>query len=49
MKRMHASHGPVARAPLAAAVALGLMLAPAAHAFEFSNGELTGSLDTTVS
>ena len=43
MKRMHASHGPVARAPLAAAVALGLMLAPAAHAFEFSNGELTGS------
>lgn len=36
------------RAALAAAVTLALV-APAAHAFEFSRGELTGSLDTTVS
>ena len=49
MKKLHAHHGQVARAPLAAAVALGLLLAPAAQAFEFSRGELSGSLDTTVS
>jgi hypothetical protein len=49
MKKLHAHHGLVARAPLAAAVALGLLVAPAAQAFEFSRGELTGSLDTTVS
>ena len=49
MKKQHANHGLAARAPLAAAVALGLMLAPAAQAFEFSRGELSGSLDTTVS
>ena len=49
MKKLHAHHGLVARAPLAAAVALGLMMAPAAQAFEFERGELSGSLDTTVS
>lgn len=49
MKKLHAHHGLVARAPLAAAVALGLLMAPAAQAFEFSRGELSGSLDTTVS
>ena len=49
MKKLHANHGRAARAPLAAAVALGLVLAPAAHAFEFSRGELSGSWDTTVS
>src|SRR5690606_17156317 len=37
------------RAPLAAAVAFGLLMAPGAQAFEFSRGELTGSFDTTVS
>jgi hypothetical protein len=49
MKKPHAHHGLAARAPLAAAVALGLLMAPAAQAFEFSRGELRGSLDTTVS
>ena len=49
MKKLLAHHGLAARAPLAAAVALGLLMAPAAQAFEFSRGELTGSLDTTVS
>lgn len=49
MKKQHANHGRAARAPLAAAVALGLVLAPAAQAFEFSRGELSGSFDTTVS
>jgi hypothetical protein len=49
MKKLHAHHGLVARAPLAAAVALGLLMAPAVQAFEFSRGELSGSLDTTVS
>ena len=39
----------VQRSPLAAAVALGLFAAPMAQAFEFENGELKGSLDTTVS
>ena len=37
------------RSPLAAAVALGLFVAPMAQAFDFENGGLTGSLDTTVS
>jgi hypothetical protein len=36
------------RAPLAMAVAVALA-APAAHAIDFSRGELTGTLDTTVS
>ena len=49
MKKLQSHRGLVARAPLAAAVALGLLMAPAAQAFEFSRGELTGSLDTTVS
>ena len=49
MKKLHANHGRVARARLAAAVAVGLLMAPAVHAFEFSNGELQGSFDTTVS
>ncbi|KFN42503.1 hypothetical protein N789_12755 [Arenimonas oryziterrae DSM 21050 = YC6267] len=34
---------------MAAAVAVALLTAPAAQAFEFGKGELTGSLDTTVS
>lgn len=37
-----------ARAPLALAVA-GLLAAGSAAAFDFSNGELSGSIDTTVS
>ena len=37
------------RSPLAAAVALGLFVTPMAQAFDFENGGLTGSLDTTVS
>ncbi|KFN51387.1 DUF1302 domain-containing protein [Arenimonas composti] len=49
MKKPHPRHGLVARAPLAAAVAFGLLMAPGAQAFEFSRGELTGSFDTTVS
>ena len=39
----------VQRSPLAAAVALSLFAAPMAQAFDFENGELKGSLDTTVS
>ena len=39
----------LARAPLATAVAAALFAAPAAQAFEFQKGGLTGSLDTTVS
>ena len=39
----------LARAPLASAVAAALLVAPAAQAFEFENGGLTGSLDTTIS
>ncbi|KFL36961.1 DUF1302 domain-containing protein [Arenimonas donghaensis] len=49
MKKLHANRGRVARARLATAVALGLMLAPAAQAIEFSRGDLQGSFDTTVS
>src|SRR5690348_7987247 len=41
--------GLLARAPLATAVALALFTAPAAQAFDFERGGLTGSLDTTVS
>ena len=41
--------GLLARAPLATAVAVALLAAPAAQAFEFQKGGLTGSLDTTVS
>lgn len=39
----------IQRSPLAAAVALSLFAAPMAQAFDFENGELKGSLDTTVS
>ena len=49
MNQTHPFRGRSARSPLAAAVALALLAAPAAQAFEFSRGELTGSLDTTVS
>jgi hypothetical protein len=42
-------HGLLTRAPLASAVAAALFIAPAAQAFEFENGGLTGSLDTTIS
>lgn len=49
MKKLHANQGRVARARLATAVALGLLMAPAAQAIEFSRGELQGSFDTTVS
>src|SRR5688500_12621817 len=41
--------GLLARAPLAAAVTMALFAAPAAQAFEFEKGGLTGSWDTTVS
>ncbi|KFN42658.1 hypothetical protein N790_11375 [Arenimonas malthae CC-JY-1] len=49
MKKSNSQHGRVVRARLAAAVALGLLAAPAAQAIEFSRGELSGSFDTTVS
>ena len=49
MKISHAHRGSVARAPLAVAVALGLLAAPAVQAFEFETGEWSGSFDTTVS
>ena len=49
MKKLNRSTGLRARAPLAMAVAFALLSAPAVQAFEFSNGELTGNLDTTVS
>jgi hypothetical protein len=41
--------GLLARAPLASAVAAALFVAPAAQAYDFENGGLTGSLDTTIS
>jgi len=42
--------GLLSRAPLATAVAAALLAAaPAAQAFEFSKGDFTGSIDTTVS
>ena len=51
MKSKNPVRGLIARrAPLAAAVAVALLAVPAAaQAFEFQNGGLTGSLDTTVS
>jgi hypothetical protein len=49
MKSSKNFRGLVSRAPLATAIALGLLAAPAAQAFEFQKGGLTGSLDTTVS
>jgi hypothetical protein len=49
MKSKNNARGLIARAPLATAIAVGLLAAPAAHAFEFQTGGLTGSLDTTVS
>ena len=49
MIKQHANRGRIARARLASAVALGLLMAPAAQAIEFSRGELSGSFDTTVS
>jgi hypothetical protein len=39
----------IQRTHLALAVATALVMAPAAQAFEFEKGELTGSLDTTIS
>src|SRR5436190_10983442 len=49
MKSTKTVRGLVSRAPLATAIAFGLLAAPAAQAFEFQKGGLTGSLDTTVS
>ena len=50
MKSNTPVRGLLARAPLAAAVAVALLAAaPVAQAFEFQKGGLTGSLDTTVS
>jgi hypothetical protein len=49
MKSNKTVRGLLARAPLATAVAVALFSAPAAQAFEFEHGGLTGSLDTTVS
>jgi hypothetical protein len=49
MKKLNRSTGLQARAPLAMAVAFALLSAPAVQAFEFEKGELTGSVDTTVS
>src|SRR5205809_1085039 len=48
MKPKHALRGLLARAPFASAVAVALLTAPAAHAFEFGKAAWTGSLDTTV-
>lgn len=49
MKKLNRSTGLRARAPLAMAVAFALLSAPAVQAFEFEKGELSGSIDTTVS
>ena len=49
MKSIKPVRGLLARAPLATAVAVALLAAPAAQAFEFEKGGLTGSLDTTIS
>jgi Protein of unknown function (DUF1302) len=49
MTKLRHTNARKARAPLAMAVAFALLSAPAAHAFDFEHGELTGSLDTTVS
>ncbi|MBP6300312.1 MAG: DUF1302 family protein, partial [Arenimonas sp.] len=39
----------VNRSPLAIAVTIGLFVTPLAQAFDFTRGDLEGSLDTTVS
>ncbi len=49
MKSNKPLRGLLARAPLAAAVAVALLTAPAAQAFNFEHGDLTGSLDTSIS
>lgn len=48
MNKNHPLRGYRSRAPLAMAVAVALLAAPAAHAFSFEKGEFTGSWDTTV-
>ena len=49
MNPIKPARGLFARAPLATAIALAVLSAPAAQAFEFEKGGLTGSLDTTIS
>lgn len=49
MKKNSPFSGLLARAPLAAAVAVALLAAPAAQAFEFQKGDMTLNVDTTVS
>ena len=49
MNSIKPARGLLARAPLAMAIALAVLSAPAAQAFEFEKGGLTGSLDTTIS
>ena len=49
MTSIRTARGLLPRAPLATAVAVALLAAPAAQAFEFTRGGLTGSLDTTIS
>ena len=49
MNSIKPARGLLARAPLATAIALAVLSAPAAQAFEFEKGGLTGSLDTTIS
>jgi hypothetical protein len=49
MKPTITARGLLARAPLATAVAVALLAAPAAQAFEFERGGISGSFDTTVS
>lgn len=49
MKQHSPFCGLLARAPLATAVAVALLAAPAAQAFEFQKGDLTLNIDTTVS
>ena len=43
MKSKNNARGLIARAPLATAIAVGLLAAPAAQAFEFQSGGLTGA------
>ncbi len=47
--QQHVFSGARTRAPLAAAVALALTAVTPVQAFEFGDGELTGSLDTSIS
>lgn len=49
MKKLQNVNRLITRSPLAAAVAFGLFVTPMAQAFDFENGELKGSIDTTVS